>query len=646
MELYEFLLKKGFQRRHSQEEFFRLVLEVIEEGGVKLIEAPTGTGKTFGYLIPIISYGERAIISTGTKILQDQLRRDIELLAGYYKLLTGREVSYVILKGKGNYLCLDRYHKETLSEEEKGNIPELLDTEWDGDLNHSTASDTGKLNVDDDYCSPAYRKRCPYYSECFYWKKLKDRERKADILVVNHSLLALREFGDTEDRILVIDEAHELDIYLTLAATGGVSLYSVREFISSLSHIYQKTIPVEPEGFFRDNFDKLFEKEKREEIVLDTLKPYAEEFKARIVEPLRGIFQTALESFKGEVEEFLESRLMVSYKLKEYLEESNLTPRELLDRVKASYEEMEKEEEKFLERAKRIEFLQRRLSRLSQFARFISEEREEWGCVVSRSWSKKLQAFNYRMEVFPVFPRDIVETQRYKGVILTSATIDPQDIEFTTGIRGEFYSLPHNFDYSRVVFQIEATNPKRENWEEKLKSAYEKLRALHDKVLVLMTNREHLKLIEEDGETLKQGSYGLKELIDRFREGPYRVLAGVDSLWTGIDIPGWKGILMAKLPFEHPKDPVTYHRLRYLESIGEDPFEYQRRKAFIKFRQGIGRLMRRDEDGGTIIFCDNRIWRYREFINFVKSLGIKISYKPPPGGRSNFKNRRSWERPY
>ncbi len=639
MELYEYLLSKGLKRRKSQEEFFKLVIDTIEEGGVKLIEAPTGTGKTFGYLIPIISYGQRAVISTGTKVLQDQLKRDIEFLTGHYRLITGREVNYAVLKGKGNYLCLDRYHKEDLREEEKGNIPELLDTEWDGDLNYALVEDPSRFNVDDDYCTAAYRKKCPYLSSCFYWRKLKQKELKADILIVNHSLLALREFDNTQDRLLVIDEAHELDRYLTLASRGGISLYSLREFIAGISKLYGKTIDVKPEEFFINNFEEAFKKEKREEMVLDTLEPYAEEFGNKVLNPLKKLFKTCLEDFKSELEDLLESRLMLSYELKEYLEETSLVPRELLEKKNASYDEATREEKELMEKAKKLEFLQGRLQRFNYFFRLMGRPSKEWGYTVSRSWSRKLQTFNYKMEAFPIFPRDIVDTKAYKGVILTSATVDAEDIRFTTGIEGRFYRLPHTFSYEGVSFVIEGTNPKRSDWESKLVEAYDRLRGLHEKVIVLMTNREHMGLIEDSPDTLKQGNMGLRELIERFQTEHYRVLVGVDSLWTGVDIPGEKGLLISKLPFEHPKDPITYHRLKYLEETGEDPFEYQRRKAFIRFRQGVGRLVRRDGDKGTIIFCDNRIWRYREFVNFVKELGLKVLYKRPPEGRLAFKNR-------
>ena len=235
--------------------------------------------------------------------------------------------------------------------------------------------------------------------------------------------------------------------------------------------------------------------------------------------------------------------------------------------------------------------------------------------------------------MFPVFPRDSIDPEEFSGVILTSATVDPQDIEFTTGIKGEFHKLSWNFDYRRVNFIIKPTNPKREDWERELKSAFKEIRSMHDRVLVLLTNRSHLKLFNRSERIAKQGEDSLAELIEKLREGRIKVLVGLDSLWTGIDVKGEKGVLMSKLPFESPEDPVSFHRIRFLRSVGEDPFIYQRRKAFLKFRQGVGRLMRQKEDSGTIMICDNRIWRYREFTDFLKELGVRILYNKKPTAR-------------
>ncbi len=637
---YSYLQKKGLERRRSQEDMLRLVQEVIDEGGVKLIEAPTGTGKTFAYLIPIIASGSRAVISTGTKILQDQLRRDIEFLTGHYRLLTGKEVKYAVLKGKSNYLCIDRYKKEGLKAEERGDLPELMQTEWDGDLTQSSIRPeiAQRINVEEDYCTRAYREVCPYRGECYYWEKVKRRERTAQILVINHSMLALKELDSTEEKVLVIDEAHELDRYLTLASTVGVSLYGLKDLVSSLEKALGREIDLKPENFFRERFENLFG-EEAQEIALDTLAPYMPEFRSRVLTPLKALSEELKDRLREEVEAFLEGRLMVSFRLKSFLERTFLVPREVIDRFRSGYEEPDEEERRLIDRVKRIDYVDRKIRNLSTFVR-LCEEGSERGYKVSRSWSRRLQAFNYRMEIFPLFPRDVIDPDAFRGVILTSATIDPEDLRLTAGVEGEFHRLSHNFDYSRVTFIVMDTNPKRVGWEGKLRESLETLKSLHRKVLVLLTNRSHLKLFEGVDGAVLQGEAGLTSLLRMFQENGASVLVGLDSLWTGIDVRGEKGILMSKLPFDSPEDPVTYHRIKYLKESGEDPFRYQRRKAFIKFRQGVGRLMRQKTDSGTIVLCDNRIFRYREFVSFLRELGVNLLYE------KSLRSRRTSGRPY
>jgi len=642
LDFYRYLLGRGFEERKSQLEMIKLCEEVIEEGGVKLIEAPTGTGKTFAYLIPIIASGGNAIISTGTKILQDQLKKDIEFLTAHWKVLTGEEVSYAVVKGKGNYLCLDRYYRESKGLEGLGNVPELIERQWDGDLTLSSVSPEAfsRINVDEDHCTKAYREVCPYREKCYYWEYLKERERKARILVVNHSLLALKEFEGSQERVLVIDEAHELDRYLTLAVTGGISGYWARDVKASFEKTLEKDLDLEPEKVFKEVFEHLFKDVEADEIAVESLASYAEVLKREILNPFVNALKEAAELVKEQARGFLEGRLMISHRLKYYLEKTYLFEEDFLSSIKGGYEDPDEEESRLIERIKRLEYLDRKVQKLSTFIRTCIEEREDLGYRVSRNWSRRMQAYNYRAEVFPVFPRDVVLPEEYRGTILTSATIDPEDIEFTTGIKGDFHRLGWNFDYSKVTFVVKEANPRKEGWEDKLREAYEEVRSLHEKVLVLLTNRNHLKLFSSNGEVALQGEDSLARLVEDLRKGKISVLIGLDSLWTGIDVKGEKGILMSKLPFDNPEDPLTFHRIRFLKERGEDPFPYQRRKAFIKFRQGVGRLMRQKEDGGTIILCDNRLWRYKEFVRFLKDLGVVLLYE------KNLTARRTWGRPY
>ncbi len=630
---YQYLIGRGFERRKSQEEMIKIVNDLLEEGGVKLVEAPTGTGKTFAYLIPLIVKGKKAIISTGTKILQDQLRRDIEFLLAHWRALTGKELNYAVLKGKGNYLCLDRFVREEISPEERLEVETLLDSSWDGDLTLLNISEESfrKINVDEDYCTYAYRSVCPHYDRCLYWKRARERERKADILVVNHSLLALKEM-DTHGRFLVIDEAHELDRYLTLATTFSLSLYWFEDLKKSLEKALGKEVELRAEEFFA-SFKELFSEEERE-VPLESLEEVIPRMRELLYKPLKRYIGEFEELVKKEVRGFLQERLMVSYAFKDFLLNSFLFSEEEISGAKGGYEELTEEEKELLSRVKKLEYFRRKLTRLKLFMR-AAEEGEEVGFKVSRSWSRKLSGYNYRLEIFRIFPRDILEVEEYEGVLLTSATVDPEDLYLTTGVEGEYYRLPYNFDYSRSEFIVENTNPKREEWKDKLMTSFWVLRSRYERVLVLLTNREHLKLFRDESEAGIQGEGSLSSLINSMREGKIKVLVGLDSLWTGVDVPGEKGILMAKLPFENPRDPLTYHRIRYLRSIGEDPFLYQRKKAFIKFRQGVGRLVRKRDDGGSIVLCDNRIWRYPEFVEFVRELGMKVIYrgKNRPGTR-------------
>ncbi|MFN3871197.1 MAG: ATP-dependent DNA helicase, partial [Aquificaceae bacterium] len=592
----------------------------FEKGGTKIIQAPTGTGKTFGYLIPIIEKGQKAIISTGTKMLQEQLRRDIETLRAYASYILGKEISYLILKGKSNYLCLDKYYSE-----KRIDLDEYINSHWDGDYEFVDVAPEvwAELCVEDDYCDWHYRNICKYRRECYYWGKIKDLEKNVQILVVNHTLLALREFENPKERVLVIDEAHELDKYITRTLRNYLSLDILRvEILGKIRQILPEA-NVYVEEFFIENFEKLF-KEEAEEIPLESLYPYAEDFERRVLFPIESLYQKVKEKLAQDLRDFLRNTLFVSLSLKDYLYKLGLIDWQSYLNLKSHYQEISKEEEGLLKKIKSYDLLSKSVVRIKNFHSLMKEQRADLGFLVGRRWSKKLNTFNYWLEVFPIFPAGHLDFNSYKALIITSATVDPKDLKQTLGIEGDYYELSHTFDYSRINFIICDTNPKREEWSAALRYSYKYLRTLHDKVLVLLTNKEQKKFFEGEEGLAFQGEGGLSRLVQNLREGNIKALAGFDSLWFGIDVPGKKGMLMAKLPFENPNDPINFHRIRFLESIGEDPFEYQKRKALIKFRQGLGRMMRTKEDGGTVILCDNRIYRFVEFLKVLQELGVQV----------------------
>ncbi|MFN7065644.1 MAG: ATP-dependent DNA helicase [Aquificaceae bacterium] len=623
MLLYNFLLTKGLESRRAQEEFFRIVLTALEEGGTKIIQAPTGTGKTYGYLIPIIEKDQKAIISTGTKMLQEQLRRDIEALRGYAQYLLGKEVSYLILKGKSNYLCLDRYYSE-----KRVDLEDYINSNWDGDYEFvDVPVDVwSEICVDEDYCDRHYIRMCKYRGKCYYWGRIKLLEKQVQILVVNHALLSLRDFEDPKERILVIDEAHELDKYITSSLKNGISLYTLRVEILGRIRQFLPDAHVEVEEFFAENFERLF-KEEEEEIPLESLSAYGKAFEVKLLTPIESLYQRVREKLAKDVRDLLTSTLFVSLKLKDYLYRLGLLSWESYLNLKSNYEEVSKEEEGIIKRLKTYELLSKALSRLKDFCNLMKSPRSDLGYLVGRKWSRRLKTFNYWLEAFPVFPVGYVDFSSYKAIIITSATADPEDLRLTLGIEGDYYELSHTFPYHRVNFIVCDTNPKREDWSLSVRDAYKYLRTLYDRVLLLLTNKGQKAIFEREEGLAFQGDGGLSQLVQSLKDGRIKALAGFDSLWFGIDVPGKKGILMAKLPFESPEDPITFHRIRWLKESGQEPFEYQKRKALIKFRQGLGRMMRTREDEGAIVLCDNRIYKFREFLRVVEELGIPIRNK-------------------
>ncbi|MEN3033459.1 MAG: ATP-dependent DNA helicase [Aquificaceae bacterium] len=624
--IYQFLLKSGLEKRKSQEELFKIVNSTIEEGGIFAIEAPTGTGKTYGYLIPIIESGQKAIISTGTKLLQEQLRKDLEFLRGKYHYLTGKEVSYLILKGKSNYMCLDRF-RSLKPEEVPAELKAAIESEWDGDFEFLELSPdlVSRISIDDDYCSSGYRKICPNRQRCYYWGNLKLLEKRAQVLVVNHALLALREFEDSEERVLIVDEAHELDKHLTSGLTEGISTYLIRfDILPWISEFVGFELDVE--GFFTRYVEPIF-RPGVDELCVETLESFVAPFRDEILSKLKEALGKAREKLKNILKDYFSSVLFVSIEFKDYLQSTGLIDWSELLRLQAGQEELTGKELEILNSVKNYERVSRRIARLESFLDIMMGKSQDRGYLVKRTYSKRLQGYNYYLESFPVFPRGAIDFKSFKGAVLVSATLDEKDLELTIGFEGEFRKLMHSFDYSRVSFITYDVDPREDRWKDCLIFAFEELLKIHGKVLVLLTNREHLELFRNYRGVALQGDAPLSKLVRDISENRLRALVGLDSMWFGLDIRGEKGILMSKLPFENPKEPITFHRSLYLQRHGSDSFEYQMRKAVIKFRQGFGRMMRSSEDRGTVILCDGRISKFKKFEKVLKELGVSSFYK-------------------
>lgn len=617
MKLYEALKKDGnYERRKSQEEMFNIINKHLNQPkSIALIEAPTGTGKSYGYLLPIIEGNHKAIISTKTKILQEQLRVDLKKLSS----LSNKPIKYLILKGKSNYLCLDRLHKRLRKKiENKQKNREVENTiltnlaydppqNWDGDIETVEYQIPipkelwNEINVDDDICDAAYRKVCKHRENCYYYAKLKKQEGESDIIIANHTLLALKHFEfDTEDRVLVIDEAHELDEALTKALTCTLSTLSLKQIVGKTIEILgndSEMLSIDIDSIFKNLFEKLFIG-SISSIPLDN--PF---FVNDIITNINTIYDSLSNA--------------LSHLAKKYGFDTNAEKIEIKNEIIQSLFQIFKHVKAKVDGIKKV---------IDLLTTLTTNDKHEYGIAVSREFSKHLNNFNYKIEVFPIFPHGVLNLQAYRNVILTSATLDKELVKQTTGITGDFYSLDHVFDYSRVNFIIRNTDPKKDpiEWQKAVKESYRYIRTLHKKVLVLFTNKEHIKFIDNEDDVIFQEETGLRKAIELLK-GDKNVLVGVDSLWTGLDIKGEKGILISKLPFDPPTNPLHYYRAKYLKEHNQDAQKYFTKKMITKFKQGFGRMMRDKNDKGTIILCDSRIIKYKELIDFIYDLGVVVS---------------------
>lgn len=656
MQIYNVLLDNGYTKREQQEKMFEIINNYIigQKPFIILIEAPTGTGKSFGYLMPIIENKQKAIISTRTKILQEQIRNDIEYLSSLHTKLYNKPINYVVVKGKANYLCLDRFYRQYKPENkqklfsfqknynENNNKEDynneianmIYDKDWDGDKEFINVNQKQwtEINIDEDYCTPSYRKICPYYKRCYYYSKLKTKEKESDIIIVNHNLLPLKEF-EKRGKILIIDEAHELDEALISSMTRTISVNNLIKITSEINSLYSKINVTNKSNIdnaliistFASLFASYFKYKKNNSVPLD--EPF---FVDLLLNTLIIPIMKTLDNLSNNIKEYVQNELnknimyninFITYNL---MQESGIFKEKEMNKYSGDLTinptEIDINIQNILLQYAYVKNCIENIKNLLEKAKNSNEN-------YPIRYSVQRELINYTVEIFPIFSHNLLNLEGYNGVILTSATLDEDLINLTTGIKGEYFVLGHTFDYANVKFIIRKTNPQDENWNICIQESLEYLKKKYEKVLVLLTNVEHMEYILRNDNIVFQNETPLKKAIELIKDGSKNVLVGVDSLWTGIDIKGEKGILMSKLPFDSPSNPLHHHRIRYFKSNKINDFIYSKKRAFIKFKQGFGRLVRSHNDSGTIIICDDRILRYKEFINFIKSLNIKIYYK-------------------
>ena len=591
----------AFEPRPGQRAMASAVGDVLDGGGVLLAEAGTGTGKTLAYLVPAILSGRRVLVSTGTRNLQDQIYyKDVPLLRD----ALGTDFTAAYMKGRGNYLCLQRFAaaredsrprsrtdaayldvlQEWAVQTETGDRSEVEDLPDDYPLwNDISASSENCIGGD-----------CPQYDECFV-TRMRRRALEADLVIVNHHLLcadaAVRQsaYGEVIPSFscAVIDEAHQLEGVATQYFGTAVSNYRLDSLLREGRRLVP---PLDPDGG-----------------------PGAGDAR-RAVDDLAVHVQAFLDALRGLVRDG--------------------------DRIRVDAEQLAPAAPPAADLIRSLSVLEGRLAEpagageeITALARRAGEVAEQIRFLLDAADA----AFVYFLErrgsgVFlraaPVDVSRIVrETilERAEGAILTSATLTVDDsFDYLRGRLGideaAEIRLPSEFDYAQqaVLFLPRGMpDPGSPRFADAVAQQLAGLlRVTRGRAFVLFTSHANLRAVHGRLEAalpyplLVQGTAPRPVLLREFQSTPHAVLLATASFWQGVDVAGdaLSCVVVDKLPFASPSDPITAARIEAIAADGGNPFaEYQVPLAILTLLQGFGRLIRHRTDRGVLALLDARV---------------------------------------
>ncbi|GAB4242153.1 MAG: ATP-dependent DNA helicase [Acidobacteriota bacterium] len=600
-----------YEFRPAQLEMARAVLRAVAERRVLCVEAGTGTGKTLAYLVPSLLSRRRVLVATATLALQDQiLLKDLPFLQ---KLLFP-EIRTCAMKGRQNYLCLRRLERARqtflpgtqeaavlrrwtrwAAKSETGDRSELADLADDDPL-------WGAVDARSDTC---IGQKCAFFEECFV-TRLRRRAAEADVVVVNHALyfshLALErdEIGRIlpECGVTVLDEAHEVEDTAAEYFGRRLSSYQLEDLIRTL----RRVLPPDDSGH-------------------------------RYVTRLETCLQGFLREFPREVGRFS----LVYYGEAgrppvDLREKVGAQARDLLHALHLLFAELEGADKA----GEETEALLRRIDQYYEILEEIFEsERPEFVYWFERT-ERALVLYMTPVDVSGIMREKVFLPNR--PVILTSATLAVGgSFAYLRGRLGiaeaDELIVPPEFDYARqAVLYVprHLPDPREPGYREGLWTEIQRLLGLSDgHAFLLFTSVQQMRWVYEklvgsaEYPVLCQGTAPKHRLLAEFRRTPRAVLCATASFWQGIDVkgPALRAVIIDKLPFQVPSEPLVKARCERLREEGRNPFwEYSLPAAVIILRQGLGRLIRSKKDTGFLAVLDSRLWTKRYGKVFLQSL--------------------------
>ncbi len=595
----------GFKPRAQQQVMAQAVERALKSNGKLVIEAGTGVGKTFAYLVPALRSGRKVIVSTGTRHLQDQLYyKDLPVIRAALNL----PVKTALLKGRANYLCIHRLksaHEQVRSRAllgdlyrvrgwagrtRTGDIAELSDIPEDSEL-------WPKVTSTVDNCFGA---ECPAYQRC-HVVHARRAAQEADLVVINHHLLfadlALKQGGFAEllpsANAFILDEAHQLP---EVASNFFGAHLSSRQLLDLARDTIAEHLQEAPDATqLRERAGAL------EQAMMDLRFAMGQTQQRGPWPPLRRT-----------------SKVMSA-----------------LEQLDARLNDLGKGLQRVAERGKGLASCHRRAGELAALLNLMRDD-----CNASVQWFETFTR-GFILHNTPLDIADIFKThvRSYPCAwVFTSATlaVDGGFEHFTSRLGlddAECHRLESPYDFARNALLYSPRNmadPSSPAYTRSvIDAAMPVLEASRGRAFMLFTSHRALKEAAEllagriGYPLLVQGTAPRRELLERFREAGDAVLLGTSSFWEGVDVrgPALSCVIIDKLPFTSPGDPVLQARLAALTARGGNPFvSLQMPQAVITLKQGIGRLIRDEQDTGVLMICDPRLMTRAYGCAFLNSL--------------------------
>ena len=669
-----------FEDRPTQRAMAKAVVDLYNNGGVGLLEAGTGVGKSLGYLIPALRWaaanGERTVVSTNTINLQEQLvRKDLPFLRD--ALAPEQNVRFALLKGWRNYLCKLRLAQATLLgptlvDDDASEALEAIriwsETTEDGSLSDLAAPPRAEVwdevAAEPDLCT---RNACPHFQDCFLFKARREAAQ-ADVVVVNHHLLmsdvaVRRAAGNWDDAAvippytrLVIDEGHHLED----AASAHLGVTTSRRMLQRLFGRLDRR----GRGLVNTLVDRL--SASRDllgaaslDVVTQRIVPAVRASREKsdlVFDLLLAVLHTSSAPMMRMSDDFAQHPVWkggLHIALTDLLRELRVLGDSLTlvsDRLQGGGQR----DDTLLMLVNELRAVARRLDASAEGLMLALrppatvEPMVRWLEVKGREGNVAVTAVP--LDLAPILRDDLFS--RVKTAVVTSATLGTEgDFAFVArrfGLDGGAITpvtaaFASPFDYQSQALLIVPTDIPAPNddaahhFSAVLRIITDAARASGGGMFVLFTSHRDVRAAAEslrqsgladEFTVLVHGEDGRDALLERFRRSGNAILLGTSSYWEGVDVPGsaLRALVIARLPFRVPSEPVTAAQCEAIAARGGDPFgEYMLPNASLRLKQGFGRLIRTGSDRGAIIIADPRV--------ITKRYGRELLRDLPPARR-------------